>query len=502
MARPTGSSINMLKGILNKVLVAVSLTWICTACGGADVEVSTNSQMAIYPDYMGVTIPSNIAPLNFHYASKGIRKAQTTVRYGGAVVQFSGKNIVWDLDLWKDLLSLAEGDAVLFSSELTLKGGRKEKYEWKIYVSKDQIDPYLSYRLIEPGYEVWHEVEIRERCLENFEERALSDWKNTGNSCMNCHVHSQARSDLSIFYVRGKNGGAFLNRDGVVRKLALKCEGMYSGTVYGEVHPSGRYGVFSTNVIIPGFHTQGSKRLEVYDTKSDLVIADFDKNELIVPAVLSRADVFETFPVFSADGKSIYYCAADTLSLPGDIEKLKYSLMRVGFDPVTGMAGKTPEKVWDASERNASVCHPKCSPDGRWLMYTVADYGTFPIWHAECQLEMMDLQSGRIVKMDAANSDRSDTYHSWSSGSRWFVFASKRGDGKYGRPYFCHVDENGELTKPFALPQEDPWHYEKSLRSYNIPDLSDGPVAFDARVIGEMVTDIKAETFKINEHKR
>jgi hypothetical protein len=365
-----------------------------------------------------------------------------------------------------------------------------------VYVSADKLDPYISYRLIEPGYEVWHEVEIRERCIENFQERILSDWRNTGNSCMNCHVHSQARSDLSVFYVRGKNGGAFLNRNGELRKLSLKAKDMISGTVYGEIHPSGRYGVFSTNIIIPGFHTQGSRRLEVYDTKSDLAIADFDNNEMTVPQALSRKDVFETFPAFSADGKSIYYCAADTLPLPGDIEKLRYSLMRVSFDERTGRAGQDVEVIWDAEEHKASVCHPKCSPDGKWIMYTVAEYGTFPIWHTECQLEMMNLHTGEIVNMDAANSDRSDTYHSWSSTGRWFVFASKRGDGKYGRPYFCHVDECGQLTKPFVLPQEDPWHYENSLRSFNIPDLSDGPVNFDAETIGRMVKEVEAEEFK------
>ena len=75
------------------------------------------------------------------------------------------------------------------------------------------------------------------------------------------------------------------------------------------------------------------------------------------------------------------------------------------------------------------------------------------------------------------------------------------GDGKYGRPYFCHVDEYGNLTKPFVLPQEDPWHYENSLRSFNIPDLSDGPVIFDAKSIGQMVKEIEAETFKINGNK-
>ena len=497
MARHTGSSINMQKGILNKVIAAVFLLLVCASCGRKYEEISTNSALPIYPDYMDVTVPVNIAPLNFHYTSDGIRKVRTIVSYKDAVHTFDGKEVVWDLQQWKQLLASAQGDSIAFSSEIRLKGGKKETLEWKVYVSEDKIDPYLSYRLIEPGYEVWHEVEIRERCIENFEERAISDWKNTNNSCMNCHIHSQARADLSMFYVRGKNGGAFLNRNGEVRKLSLNDKSLISGTVYGEIHPSGRYGVFSTNIIIPGFHTQVNKRLEVYDTRSDLVIADFDRNELQVPEILARKDVLETFPVFSADGNSIYYCAADSMTLPRDIEKLRYSLMKVGFDKEAGRTGQNPEVIWDASEHNGSVCHPKCSPDGKWIMYTVADYGTFPIWHSECQLEMMNLHTGEIVNMDVVNSDRSDTYHSWSSDSRWFVFASKRGDGKYGRPYFSHVDENGRVTKPFVLPQEDPWLYEDCLRSFNIPDLSNGPVNFDAESIGQMVREVEAARFAV-----
>ncbi len=481
----------MLKGMLNKIAAAALMLGLFSACGRGGAEVVVYTGSPIYPDYMGVTIPSNIAPLNFHYTAADIRKARTTVSCKDDVMTFKGRDVVWNMKEWKTLLASAEGDTIRFSSELAVKGRGTVKFEWDVYVSPDRIDPYLSYRLIEPGYEVWHEVEIRERCVENFDERVLSDWKHTGNSCMNCHIHSQARADLSMLYVRGKNGGAFLNRNGELRKLSLKAENMVSGTVYGEIHPSGRYGVFSSNIIIPGFHTQGSRRLEVYDTESDLAIADFDRNEMIVPRSLSRKDVLETFPVFSADGKYIYYCAADTLPLPRDIEKLRYSLMKVSFDEATGMTGSRPEVVWDAEEHGGSVCHPKCSPDGKWMMYTVADYGTFPIWHTECQLEMMNLHTGEIINMDAANSDRSDTYHSWSSDSRWFVFASKRGDGKYGRPYFCHVDDDGMLTKPFVLPQEDPWLYENSLKSFNIPDLSDGPVHFDAETIGRMVMEAK-----------
>ena len=217
MVTPIGSSINMLKRILSKIAAAACILWLCSACSGAAVEVSTNTDTFIYPDYAGVTIPINIAPLNFHYTAPGIKKAATTVTFNDDVVEFAGKEVVWDMQQWKSLVASAVSDTIRLSSELVLKGGVKQTYDWEIYVSADKLDPYVSYRLIEPGYEVWHEVEIRERCIENFEDRALSDWQNTDNSCMNCHIHSHARADLSMFYVRGKNGGAFLNSNGEVR---------------------------------------------------------------------------------------------------------------------------------------------------------------------------------------------------------------------------------------------------------------------------------------------
>ena len=85
---------------------------------------------------------------------------------------------------------------------------------------------------------------------------------------------------------------------------------------------------------------------------------------------------------------------------------------------------------------------------------------------------MMNLQTGKIDTLPAVNSDKSDTYHSWSSNSHWFVFASKRDDGLYGKPYFSYVDSTGKAYKPFVLPQEDPEHYDITLKSYNIPELS------------------------------
>jgi Tol biopolymer transport system component len=107
----------------------------------------------------------------------------------------------------------------------------------------------------------------------------------------------------------------------------------------------------------------------------------------------------------------------------------------------------------------------------------------------------MDLQTGQTDDLKAVNSNRSDTYHSWSSNSRWFVFASKRGDGQYGKPYFCYIDKKGKAYKPFVLPQEDPTHYDNTLKSYNIPDLSKSPVPFEARDIESIFKNKEAEKF-------
>jgi hypothetical protein len=128
-------------------------------------------------------------------------------------------------------------------------------------------------------------------------------------------------------------------------------------------------------------------------------------------------------------------------------------------------------------------------------LFTVADYGTFPINHAECDLALMDLRTGGLMPMDAVNADKSDTYHSWSSDGKWFVFASKRGDGFFGKPYFSHIAPDGGVTKPFLLPQRDPHFYDKMLRSFNVPDLGNAPVGFDAAEIGRVWKDVPAEPF-------
>jgi hypothetical protein len=128
-------------------------------------------------------------------------------------------------------------------------------------------------------------------------------------------------------------------------------------------------------------------------------------------------------------------------------------------------------------------------------MFTVADYGTFPLYHTESTLYLADLTTGEITALESIKGDKSDTYHSWSSNSRWFVFASKRGDGQYGKPYFCHLDEQGNPSKPFVLPQKSPRFYNLNLKSFNVPDLGSTSTGMSVRDAQKMYR-IESEKFR------
>ena len=132
------------------------------------------------------------------------------------------------------------------------------------------------------------------------------------------------------------------------------------------------------------------------------------------------------------------------------------------------------------AEINKSASFPRISPDGKYLIFTLADYGTFPIWHKEADLYMLNMQSGMCTKMEL-NSNETESYHSWSSNGRWLVFSSRRMDGRSGRPYFAHIDSVGNQGKEFVLPQKDPSLYSWMLESFNIPELVNGRIKVNPR---------------------
>lgn len=463
----------------------------CTSL--ADKATETDTTPPIFPDYIGITIPINIAPTNFMI--ENAQAIEVYICHKEMTLKAKGHDEI-DIpsDDWQELLRHSAGDTLKVKVYATIEGRTIGYKPFDIIVSPDKIDNYLSYRRIEPGYEVWNNIQIEERDITTWETTILADNKLHDNACMNCHTYGN--EGRSFFHLRGANGGTILNNNGILRKINTRADSLFAAATYGKLHPKGRYGIFSTNIIIPALHSTTTNRMEVYDTKSDLILIDFEKSCVERIEIATGDNYQETFPTFSADGKRIIFCRAKNKELPDSLNTLRYDIVSISFDDETGQVDSEIDTLWNSLTHNASGHFPACSPDGRWLLITTTNYGTFPLWHREADLQLIDMQTGECKECTEANSDYPDTYHSWSSNSRWFVFASKRIDGMYGIPHFCHVDEHGNTTKAFALPQRHPIEYKNTLRSYNIPELSPNRANFNALNVEGIAKD-KAEVLTL-----
>lgn len=439
----------------------------------------------IYPDYVNVTVPVNIAPLRFEM-DDACEEMVARMYCGEQEILCGGGSVQPDAEEWSRLLSGAAG------KDVTVEVFAREKGEWKgfkpfvISVSADSIDPYISYRLISPSYVGYEDLTINQRCLENFEENVIYDNMlcSTANDgqCINCHHYQNYNPERMQFHARQNLGGTVISYDGNITKRNLRNDSILSAGVYPAWHPWLDLIVYSTNLTGQVFHTRDLNKIEVFDSGSDLIAYDIKRNE--ITNIQNEDDQLEVFPAWAPDGKTLYYCSAHivyndstdrALQTIHQAKQLKYCLYKKSFDLDTWQFGP-PQMVFNADSIDKSATLPRISPDGRFLMFTLGNYGCFHIWHRDADLWLMDLQSGVAQPLKTVNSDNTESYHSWSSNGRWLVFSSRRDDGGFTRPFIAHIDSEGKATKPFELPQQDPDRHRQMLWSYNIPEFMKGPV--------------------------
>ena len=252
------------------------------------------AQPRIYPDYTGVTVPVNIAPLCFNMADETALRidAIITGSHGGSLHAQGKESADFDIDEWHTLLAQNRGDSLSVVVSAKYEDGWHTYKPFSIYVSPDSIDYGLCYRLIEPGYEVWSKMGIYERDLSSFEERPLIE--NTQfEGCVNCHSFNRADPKDMSLHIRGPHGATLLRKDyGPVTAYNTKTERTLGLCVYPYWHPSGRYIAYSTNTTNQLFHSAGKNRVEVFDTASDLQVYDVEKNELLLSPQLKKDSVY------------------------------------------------------------------------------------------------------------------------------------------------------------------------------------------------------------------
>jgi hypothetical protein len=470
---------------LYKILFIFFGIFCLVSCNSGKDEniIKINRKPLIEPDYTDVTIPPNIAPMNFAISEKGdyfritaesrITGYQINVKSSDGIIIFREKS-------WRKMVNESLGDTIKFRVFASKKGGVTEEYNtFYMIVAREKIDPYLVYRLIYPGYYSWSNIRIVQRSVESFWEKSIIENQILEKNCANCHSFNNNNADRFMIHIRGSLGGTYFVDDGKITRTDPKIDIMPGGATYPSWHPGGRYMAFSSNQVRQSFYSLPEKKIEVYDLVSSLILYDRKENEIISIRDKDTTRCLQTFPSWSPDGKYLYFCSAPQYKsgTNPDLEELKhthYNLLRKSFDAETRLFGES-EIIFNAAELNKSVSFPRVSPDGKYLVFTLADYGTFPIWHREADLYILNMLSGISSRMKL-NSDETESYHTWSSNSKWLVFSSRRMDTRTGRSYFAHIDSLGNQAKEFVLPQEDPTLYNRMLESFNIPELVNGRI--------------------------
>ncbi len=443
----------------------------------------------IYPEYTDVVVPPNIAPLNFKLMEGcDVCVARVTDAAGNVQTYGDGFKVLFPEDEWRTMLEQSKG------KQLTVElFGQKNDGKWlafkpfTIHIAEEEIDPYISYRSISPSYVAYEMLTINQRNITNFDEREIYNnmiiSSEDNGQCINCHSYQNYSTQNMQFHMRQGNGGTMIVHNGTPHKIDLKTDSTISAGVYPAWHPTLPLIAYSTNSTGQSFHTKSHAKIEVEDSRSDIILYDVEKNEVMT--IENDTLEFECFPAWTPDGKTLYYCSAhfefpDTTNHEQQVieryTEVKYNIYRKSFDPETHTFGPH-ELIYDAASKGRSATFPRISPDGRYLLYGEGNFGCFHVWHPDADLHLIDLKTMQERKLENVNSNRAESYHSWSSNGRWMIFISRRDDNNYSRLYMAYFDKQGHAHKAFELPQEDPSFYDFYLRSFNVPEFMKEPVS-------------------------
>lgn len=465
------------------VLLAVRLASPSFEVGPEPFQIAREPNIS--PEYSGVVIPGNIAPMNFKILEEGQAYCARIHSADGPAIEVASRTgqIRIPLRKWRALIQTNKGRSLFVDVYV-----RNAENEWLQFqrivntIAKEDIDRTLVYRFMRPVYNAWKEMGIYQRDLTDFDVSLVMNGRSFGEGCLNCHSFAGDASETMTIGLRSPIYGSstLLARKGEVHKIGAKWG-------YTAWHPSGRLAVYSINKVRQFFHAAGLEVRDVVDLDSALLCYHVEAKKVVSPEELADKNRLETYPTWSPDGLYLYFCSGPILWKdrntvpPANYDKLKYDLCRISYDVETDQWGKA-ETVLSADETGSSIMLPRISPDGRFLLFCMCRYGCFPVYQPSSDLYLMDLATGKYHKL-AINSRYSESWHSWSGNSRWIAFSSKRQGGSLTRTYLAYVDQTGQAYRPFVLPQKDPAYYDSLLETFSVPELIAGSVKVSKSVL-------------------
>jgi len=322
--------------------------------------------------------------------------------------------------------------------------------------------------------------------------------------CGNCHSFADNGSTLGLDVDYGNDKGAYaimsvskhmvMNDEKIITWADYKREdGEITFGLLSRVSPTGRYVVSTVKdrsvfVALPDIMISQL----FFPIKGILVVYDREKETYTELPGADDPQYVQSNPVWSPDGEEIVFARAkayhagridqqnsalvdekDVPEFTVDKKPFLYDLYRIPFN---GGKGGTPVPLEGASGNGMSNFFPKYSPDGKWIVFCKAR--SYMLLQPDSELYIIPAAGG-VARRLRYNTARMNSWHSWSSNSRWLVFSSKV-NTPYTQLLLTHIDENGNDSPPVLLER-----FTSPDRAANIPEF--------VKLPGDAIVDIREQ---------
>jgi hypothetical protein len=352
---------------------------------------------------------------------------------------------------------------------IRVEGGRRVGDDvWadrvQVRLSRWGVDPLLVYRLVSPLFHGLKTPDIWYR--DTAEDRPRMFLPGKGTFCTNCHSFppnpNLPAQDIKL---------AIAVRDQVDPGTSRRILGIYDfqekkGTTlninsfFMSWDPAGK------RVAVTGGESVAVRPLVTLETQEFyVVVADINIVDVATQVShplpgASEPGLMESFPSWSPDGKTIVFARAEEMGYY--FGEKRFSLYQV---PYNDGKGGVPVPVPGASENGRSNFAPRHSPDGKWIVFSQADYASLVTPTAD--LWILSTEPGAMPRKLECNTPWAmDSHHTWSANSRWLAFTTKRDDGIFARIYLTEIDEEGHCSPPVILPEQN-----ETMMCYNVPEF-------------------------------